>query len=66
MSDAQRPPVNPEVFDELVAALTSVVDFQRVYHENTGDSAPGNPHYAAMLMHVVKNARAALAKAEGR
>jgi hypothetical protein len=38
-----------------------LVEFQRVYAQNTQDHAPGNRHYSEWLMRVVAQASAALA-----
>lgn len=50
---------------DLLAACVALDEFQRVYASNTYDSAPGNDHYAGMLLSVVERARAAIANAEG-
>lgn len=50
---------------DLLAACLALDVFQRNYEANTEDAAPGNSHYAALLMEVVRQARVAIAKAEG-
>lgn len=46
--------------EQLIAVAQSLVDFQRVYQEMAWDTAPGNEHYAGMLMKIVHAAQAAL------
>ena len=45
----------------LREALKALDLFQLTYEKNTFDKAPGNSHYAGMLMKIVEQARAALA-----
>jgi hypothetical protein len=51
---------------DLLVACAALDEFQRMYASNTLDSAPGNEHYSRLLLSVVAQARAAIAKVEGR
>lgn len=49
---------------EAVGLLQELSDFQTHYKKCTGDFAPGNEYWAEMLIGIVENARAFLARRE--